>query len=218
MRTPVGDEAWLVTGYAAVRELLNPHFSARSLHALKPKVEALTTGLLDQLEHDGPPVDLHAKLALPLPILVICELLGVPYGDRDTFGVWVHACAFEKDAAESMQGLAALIDYCANLVAGKRRHPSADVIGHLCTEDNLADGEIAVLAMALLFAGFETSVVKIWHLIVQLLSEPTQWQALLEDPSLIPKATEELMRVTMNANHVFRVWQAVLPGRAAGQT
>ena len=70
----------------------------------------------------------------------------------------------------------------------------------MCTEDDLADGEIAVLAMALLFAGFETSVVKIWHLIVQLLSEPTQWQALLEDPSLIPKATEELMRVTMNAN------------------
>lgn len=67
-------------------------------------------------------------------------------------------------------------------------------MSQLCTEDDLADGEIAALAMALLFAGFETSVVKIWHLIVQLLSAPTQWQALLEDPSLIPKATEELMR------------------------
>ena len=236
MRTPVGDAAWLVTGYAEVRELLdddrlgrshrspqtaprsrtsalfggpigdfdaeftgqermrallNPHFSARSLHALKPKVEALTTGLLDQLEHDGPPADLHAKLALPLPVLVICELLGVPYSDRDTFQVWVHACAFEKDATESLQGLAALIDYCGGLVADKRRRPSADVISQLCTEDDLADGEIAVLAMALLFAGFETSVVKIWHLVVQLLSERTQWEALLEAPSLIPKATEE---------------------------
>ena len=133
-------------------------------------------------------------------VLVICELLGVPYSDRETFQVWVHACAFEKDATESLEGLAALIDYCAGLVADKRRHPSADVISRLCTEEDLADGEIAVLAMALLFAGFETSVVKIWHLVVQLLSEPTQWQALLEDPSLIPKATEELMRVTMNAN------------------
>jgi pentalenolactone synthase len=54
--------------------------------------------------------------------------------------------------------------------------------------------------MVLLFAGFETSVVQIWHQVAQLLSEPTQWQALLESPSLIPKATEELMRVTMNAN------------------
>lgn len=245
VRTPVGDEAWLVTGYAEVRELLdddrlgrshrspqtaprsrasalfggpigdfdaefsgqermrallNPHFSARSLHALKPKVEALTAGLLDQLEQDGPPADLHAKLALPLPVLVICELLGVPYSDRDTFQVWVHTCAFEKDATESLEGLAALIDYCAGLVADKRRHPSSDVISQLCTEDNLTDGEIAVLAMALLFAGFETSVVKIWHLVVQLLSQRSLWQSLLENPSLIPKATEELMRVTMNAN------------------
>ncbi len=245
VRTPTGDEAWLVTGYTEVRDLLdddrlgrshrtpqtaprsrasalfggpigdfdaeftghermrsllNPLFSARSLHALKPKVEALTTGLLDQLEQEGPPADLHAKLALPLPVLVICELLGVPYDDRDTFGVWVHACAFEKDATESLQGMTALIDYCGGLVADKRRRPSDDVISRLCEHDDLADVEIAVLAMALLFAGFETSVVKIWHLTVQLLSERTQWQALLDDPSLIPKATEELMRVTMNAN------------------
>ena len=245
VRTPVGDEAWLVTGYAEaralldddrlgrshrfpataprsrasalfggpigdydaeftghdrMRSLLNPHFSARRLHALKPKVEALTTDLLDQLEHGGPPADLHAKRALPLPVLVICELLGVPYGDRDTFGVWVHACAFEQDAAESVQGMTALIDYCAGLVAEKRRRPADDVISSLCTEDDLDDVEIAVLAMVLLFAGFETSVVQIWHQIAQLLSERAQWQALLEDPSLIPKATEELMRVTMNAN------------------
>jgi pentalenolactone synthase len=245
VRTPTGDEAWLVTGYAEVRELLdddrlgrshrspaaaprsrasalfggpigdydaeftgqermrsllNPHFSVRSLQALKPKVEGLTADLLDQLERDGPPADLHAQLALPLPVQVICELLGVPYGDRDTFGVWVHACAFEVDPTESAQGFAALIDYCAGLVAEKRRQPGDDVISALCTEDDLADGEIAVLAMALLFAGFETSVVQIWHQIAQLLSEPAQWQALLRDPSLIPRATEELMRVTMNAN------------------
>ncbi len=245
VRTPTGDAAWLVTGYAEVRELLdddrlgrshrtpataprsrasalfggpigdydaeftghdrmrsllNPHFSVRRLQALKPKVEALTTDLLDQLERDGPPADLHAKLALPLPVLVICELLGVPYSDRETFQVWVHACAFEADADESLQGMAALIDYCAGLVADKRRHPGDDVISSLCTEDDLADVEIAVLAMVLLFAGFETSVVQIWHQVAQLLSEPTQWQALLDNPSLIPKATEELMRVTMNAN------------------
>ena len=245
MRTPVDDEAWLVTGYAEVRELLdddrlgrshrcpataprsrasalfggpigdydaeftghermrsllNPHFSVRSLQALKPKVEALTTELLDQVAAAGPPADLHAKLALPLPVLVICELLGVPYGDRDTFQVWVHACAFEEDATESAEGMAALINYGVSLVADKRRQPGDDVISSLCNEDDLDDAEIAVLAMALLFAGFETSVVQIWHQIAQLLSERTQWTALLANPSLIPKATEELMRVTMNAN------------------
>jgi pentalenolactone synthase len=197
---PIGDFEAEFTGHERMRSLLNPHFSARSLHALKPRVEALTTGLLDELELHGPPADLHMQLALPLPVLVICELLGVPYDDRETFQSWVHACAFEKDADKSLQGMAALIDYCTGLVADKRRRPGEDVISRLCEEDGLPDVEIAVLAMALLFAGFETSVVKIWHLIVQLLSERNQWQALLDDPSLIPKATEELMRVTMNAN------------------
>ena len=245
VRTPTGDEAWLVTGYVEVRELLdddrlgrshrtpdtaprsrasalfggpigdydaeftghdrlrsllNPHFSVRRLQALMPKVEALPADLLDQLERDGPPADLHVKLALPLPVLVICELLGVPYSDQDTFRGWVHACAFEADPVESVQGMAALIDYCSGLVAEKRQHPGDDVISSLCTEDDLADVEIAVLAMVLLFAGFETSVVQIWHQVAQLLSEQAQWQALLDNPSLIPRATEELMRVTMNAN------------------
>lgn len=245
VRTPVGDEAWLVTGYAEVRalldddrlgrshrtpqtaprsrasalfggpigdfdaeftghermrSLLNPHFSVRRLQALQPKVEALTEALLDELADQGPPADLHAKLALPLPLLVICELLGVPYDDRHTFEVWVHDCAFEADTDKSMQAMAALIDYCSGLVADKRRRPGDDVISSLCDEDDLADAEIAVLAMALLFAGFETSVVKIWHLAVHLLSNPTQWQTLLDSPALIPKATDELIRVTMNAN------------------
>lgn len=197
---PIGDYDAEFTGHDRMRALLNPHFSARRLHALKPKVEAITADLLDQLEQHGPPEDLHATLALPLPVLVICELLGVPYSDRDTFKVWVHACAFESDPEESLHGMAALIDYCSGLVAEKRRCPGDDVISSLCTEDDLPDIEIAVLAMVLLFAGFETSVVQIWHQVAQLLSERTQWQELLENPSLIPRATGELMRVTMNAN------------------
>jgi pentalenolactone synthase len=242
VQTPVGDDAWLVTGYAAVRELmdddrlgrshrspetaprsrasalfggpigdfdaepaghqrmrslLQPHFSPRRLRALEPKVEALTRGLLDQLANDGPPADLHAKLAGPLPALVICELLGVPYGDRDSFRVWVDAAAFDTDPAESGQGMIALVDYGISLVADKRRHPGDDVISHLCEVDDLADVEIAVLAVSLLFAGYETTVVQIWMHTVQLLSDRSRWQALLDDPSLIPKATEELIRASL---------------------
>ncbi|MEI6699211.1 MAG: cytochrome P450 [Mycobacteriaceae bacterium] len=242
VRTPVGDEAWLVTGYAQVRELmdddrlgrshrspetaprsrasalfggpigdfdaepaghqrmralLQPHFSPRRLRALEPKVEALTRGLLDQLADDGPPADLHAKLAGPLPALVICELLGVPYGDRDTFRVWVDAAAFDPDQVASGQGMAALVDYGVSLVAEKRRRPGDDVISHLCDVDDLADVEIAVLAVSLLFAGYETTVIQIWLQTVQLLSGSRKWQTLLDDPSLIPKATEELIRASM---------------------
>jgi len=242
VRTPVGDDAWLVTGYAQVRELmdddrlgrshrspetaprsrasvlfggpigdfdaepaghtrmralLQPHFSPRRLRALEPKVEALTRGLLDQLADDGPPADLHARLAGPLPALVICELLGVPYDDRDTFRVWVDSAAFNTDPVESGQGMIALVDYGVSLVAEKRRHPGDDVISHLCDVDDLADVEIAVLAVALLFAGYETTVIQIWLQTVQLLSGSRKWQTLLDDPSLIPKATEELIRASM---------------------
>jgi len=242
IRTPVGDQAWLVTGYAQVRtlmdddrlgrshrspqtaprsrasalfggpmgdfeaepaghrrmrELLQPHFSPRRLRSLASRVETLTEGLLDQLVADGPPADLHAKLALPLPLLVICELLGVPYRDRDSFRVWVDAAAFADDAEESGQGMAALVDYGIGLVADKRNRPGDDVISRLCEQDDLADVEIAVLAMGLLFAGYETTVVQIWIQLVQLLTNPTLWRELREDPSRIPKATEELLRASL---------------------
>jgi pentalenolactone synthase len=180
-----------------MRALLQPHFSPRRLRALEPKVEALTRGLLDQLADDGPPADLHAKLAGPLPALVICELLGVPYGDRDTFRVWVDAAAFDPDQVASGQGMAALVDYGVSLVAEQRRRPGDDVISHLCDVDDLADVEIAVLAVSLLFAGYETTVIQIWLQTVQLLSDSSKWETLLDDASLIPKATEELIRASM---------------------
>jgi pentalenolactone synthase len=71
------------------------------------------------------------------------------------------------------------------------------VISHLCEVDDLADVEIAVLAVSLLFAGYETTVIQIWLQTVQLLSGSRKWQTLLDDPSLIPKATEELIRASM---------------------
>jgi pentalenolactone synthase len=160
-------------------------------------VEALTESLLGQLEDEGAPADLHANLAGPLPALVICELLGVPYADRDTFRVWVDAAAFDTDPVESGQGMMALVDYGVSLVADKRHRPGDDVISGLCQEDDLADVEIAVLAVSLLFAGYETTVVQIWMHAVQLLSNPSRWQALLDDPSLIPKATDELIRASL---------------------
>lgn len=240
--TPVGDPAWLVTGYATVRELmdddrlgrshrfpekaprsrasalfggpigdfdeepagqrrmrslLQPHFSPRHLRTLTPRVEALTNSLLDELATHDQPADLHAIVAHPLPLLVICELLGVPYEDRERFGVWVDAAAFADDQELSGQGLASLIDYGMKLVVVKRGKPGDDVISRLCTDESLEDVEIAALAMTLLFAGYETTVTQIWTQTVQLLSVRSRWQALLENPSLIPKAVEEMFRASL---------------------
>lgn len=81
------------------RSLLQPHFSPRRMRGLRPRVEELTAGLLDDLVRHGPPADLHQALALPLPIHVICELLGVPYADRDQFRAWSEAVGNVRDRA-----------------------------------------------------------------------------------------------------------------------
>ena len=242
VQTPVGDEAWLVTGYAQVRrlmddenlgrthrdpasaprsrtsalfggpigdfdseladharmrQLLQPHFSPRHLRELQPKVENLCAALLDDLEQQGPPADLHANFAQPFPVLVICDLLGVPYSDRDRFRVWVEEAAFSPDDTASMNGLAALLQYGLELVAVKRSEPGDDVISRLCEEPDLSDLEVATLGMQLLFAGHETTVMQIWLQSLLLLTHRDQWQTLLTSPELIPKAVEELLRVGM---------------------
>jgi cytochrome P450 len=244
VRTPVGHDAWLVTGYARVRQLmdddrlgrshkapdtaartgesalfggpmgefdteaadhtrmralLQPHFSPRLMRALLPKVEALTAGLLDDLAAHGPPADLHTQLALPLPILVICELLGVPYGDRDQFRAWVDDVASVNDHARSERGLAELFGYGMTLVEHKRAHPGDDVMSRLCAEDGVSDAEAASRSMHLLFAGRETTVVQIGLGALYLLTNPDQWRALLDDPALIPNAVEELLRAAASS-------------------
>jgi cytochrome P450 len=117
--------------------------------------------LLDELIEHGSPADLHTALALPLPILVICELLGVPYEDREQFRAWTNDAANTRDRPRSEHGLGQLFAYGQRLVAAKRRDPGDDVISRLCATDGVSDDEAAGLLMALLFAGHETTVVQI---------------------------------------------------------
>lgn len=239
VRTAVGDNAWLVTGYDEVRRLLaddrlgrahpdpehaprtgesalfggplgnfdteyadharmraqlQPHFTPKHLRALRPRVEELTERLLDDLATADKPADLHTALALPLPILVICELLGVPYEERKRFRAWTQAAGDIRDRARSEQGLAALFDYGRELLQRKRTDPGDDVISRLAADSDITDDEAAMLAMALLFAGHETTVTQIGIGALLLLTNPDQWQALAEDPALVPNAVEELLR------------------------
>jgi len=238
VRTAVGDPAWLVTGYAEVRRLLEddrlgrshpdparaarmgasvlfggpmgsyeteqadnarlrsllqPHFSPRRMRAFRPRVEELTAGLLSDLAEHGSPADLHQALALPLPVQVICELLGVPYADRDQFRAWSEAVGDVRDRARSEHGLGELFGYGRQLVARKREQPGDDVISRLCA-DRLGADEIAMLSMGLLFAGHETTVAAISMGALCLLANPGQQQALVNDPGQITSAVEELLR------------------------
>jgi cytochrome P450 len=191
---PLGNFDTEAADHARFRRLLQPHFSPRHMRALVPRVEALTAGLLDDLADQGPPVDLHAKLALPLPILVISELLGVPHGDRDQFRTWTQDAANMFDPARSEHGLTQLYDYGMSLVEHKRAHPADDVISRLCAIDDVTDDEAATAAMGLLFAGHETTVVAIGLGTLLLLTSPGQWRALLDNPALIADGVEELLR------------------------
>ncbi|PSL01618.1 pentalenolactone synthase [Haloactinopolyspora alba] len=191
---PLGDFDTEHTDHARMRSLLQPHFSPKRMRALRPRIDALTIELLDTMAAQGPPADLHAALAIPLPVLVICELLGVPHEERDRFRTLTQAAADVRDRARSEQGLADLFGYGVQLVARKRAEPGDDVISRLCATNGVSDTEAAGLAMALLFAGHETTVVQIGLGTLLLLDNPEQWRALHDDPALIPDAVEELLR------------------------
>lgn len=193
---PSGNFATEHADHARMRALLQPHFAPKHMRALRPRIDALTARLLDELAAHGPPADLHAALALPLPILVICELLGVPYEDREQFRGWTTEASKTRDHARSERGLEELFGYGQKLVAAKRRNPGDDVISRLCATEGVCDDEAAYLSMALLFAGHETTVVQIGLTAMLLLANPTQWQALVDDPTLVPNAVEETLRTS----------------------
>ena len=191
---PLGNYDTEQADHARMRSLLQPHFSPKRMRQLRPRVEALTSNLLDDLAGCDRPADLNERIALPLPILVICELLGVPYEDRTRFRQWTQAAADVTDRGRSEQGLADLFTYGRQLVERKRRHPEDDVVSRLCASSGVSDDEAAMLAMGLLFAGHETTVVQIGMGALLLLTHSRQHQALRDDPALVDNAVEEILR------------------------
>jgi len=191
---PLGSYETEDADHARMRSLLQPHFTPGRMRALRPRVDALTNGLLDKLDRHDRPADLVEAVAVPLPVLVICELLGVPYQDRSRFRAWTRDVADVRDRARSERGLADLFGYGRQLVARKREHPGDDVISRLCATGGADDDEIAMLSMFLLFAGHETTVVAIGMGALMLLTNPRQRQALRDDPGMIPAAVEEMLR------------------------
>jgi pentalenolactone synthase len=181
------------------RRLVQPYFSQKRMRAFRPRVQALASRLLDELAAREPLADLHEAVATPLPVLVICELLGVPFEDRRTFREFSEAAAATDDEARSAAGLAALWAYTLELVAQKRRNPApdaTDMISGLCEaeEGSLGDDYIAQIAAMILFAGHETTVVEIGVGAVLLFTNPGLRAAMAAGEEAAAAAVEECLR------------------------
>jgi len=246
IRTPFGVDAWLVTRFADVREvlsdsqrfsnvflgrqqsgmprmtadelarlragnllafdppehtrlrrLLTPEFTIRRMRRLEPRIREIVDEHLDALDRGGPPADLVAGFALPVPSLVICELLGVPYTDRAEFQ---RRTGRQLDLSLAVEerlrlGLESR-EYMGQLVARARANPGEDMLGMLVLEhgDELSTDELAGIASLLLIAGHETTSNMLGLGTLALLRHPDQLAIVRDEPDRVDAAVEELLR------------------------
>ncbi|MDP9841677.1 cytochrome P450 [Streptosporangium lutulentum] len=177
------------------RRMLTGQFTVRRMKRLEPWIETITAERLDAMELDGPPTDLVQSFALPIPSLVICELLGVPYSDRDQFQRDSRTLLnLESTVDEAEAAVNDLTDYLRDLVRHKRARPADDLISGMVESGELNDEEMAGVSVLLLVAGHETTANMIALGTFALLSNPSQLAAVRDDPSVTDSAVEELLR------------------------
>jgi cytochrome P450 len=186
--------------HTRLRRLVAREFTAGRIQALAPRVQQITDELLDaMLAAPDPRADLVPALAFPLPITIICELLGVPFLEREQFRDWSNTVlgSAEPDEKQRITGLMAA--YLTELLAAKREAPGEDLMSALITTadedgDRLSEDELMGTAWLLLVAGHETTVHLITNGVLALLRHPEQLALLRSDFSLLDGAVEEMLR------------------------
>jgi cytochrome P450 len=182
--------------HTRLRKLLTPEFTVARMRRLRPRVEAIVAQHLDAMAERGAPVDLVSAFALPVPSLVICELLGVPYADRDEFQrLSRDRLDISQDIEKRIAAGDAARAYMAGLISVQRRSPGDDMLGMLVREhgDDIDDQELTGVADLLLLAGHETTSNMLSLGTLLLLREPEQL-AIMRDPARVDAAVEELLR------------------------
>ena len=181
--------------HTRLRRLLAGHFTVRRLNELRPRIEQIVEKHLDELEYAQQPADLVDMFALPIPVLTICELLGVPYADRKEFQRnSTTLFSLDASAQEGAAAMHALADYVYGLVRDKRAHPSDDLLSNLASNSDANDSEITGAGVLLLTAGHETVASMLGLGAFAILCNPVQLELLRSDPALIDLAVEELLR------------------------
>ncbi|MFJ3583296.1 cytochrome P450 [Streptomyces sp. NPDC090127] len=190
--------------HSRYRKPLVGKFTARRMRLLTERIEQITTECLDAMEKAGPTADLVTAFAKPIPTIVICELLGVPYEDRASFQEQIDKFMDGETGDEDLlAAYTATQDYLARLVVAKRAHPTDDVLSEL-TDSDLSDEELKGIALILLAAGFDTTANMLSLGAFALLQHPEQLAALRADPTLVDKAVEELLRYLSVAKSFMR--------------
>jgi cytochrome P450 len=190
--------------HTRLRNLVNKGFTPRRVQHLRPRIEAIVAELMDVAADRGS-MDLLADLAVPLPIIVIAELLGVPVEDRDRLKIWSDHAAMLLDGtlrddhlAVALPNFLELVNYLKSVIETRRKAPQDDLISALLAaqdaDDSLDDYEVLGTCALILAAGHETTTNLIGNGMVALLRDRAAFERLRREPELLPSAVEELLR------------------------
>lgn len=190
-------------GHRRWRTRVGRWFTAKRMAALRPRIEAMADRLVDDMVERGRPADLKASLGFPLPVWVICDLLGVPDDDRDRFSYWsdtlLNLTKYDQSEIDAAQ--TEFVKYMSAHVAARRADPGEDLLSSLITEDvedPMPDAELVATGRGLLVAGHETTANMISKMVGMLLADRRRWEQLVADPALVRTAVEESLRFDAN--------------------
>jgi cytochrome P450 len=206
--------------HTRMRKRLTGAFTVKRMRQLEEHIVDVVERQVDELARLTGPVDLVREFALPVPSLVICELLGVPYADRENFQA--NSAKFlvkDQPIEEKMAAYGALSTYLAELVTRKRADPADDILSDLARQDDLTIEELTGSAFLLLLAGHETTANMLALGTFALLEHPEQLAELRDNPALLPDAVEELMRYlsVVDINYRYATEDLELGGETIGK-
>ncbi|MFI5772207.1 cytochrome P450 [Streptomyces sp. NPDC051658] len=183
--------------HTRLRKLVTKAFTTGAVAELRPFIARVTDDLLDQWPV-GEPLDFMTGLAVPLPVIVICELLGVPEEDRPDIRRWSGELFAAGQPGVIDAASHSLADYMTELIAAKRRHPGNSLLDRLISardgHDRLSEEELVSLAVLLLVAGHETTTNFLGNATLSLLQHPAELDRLRQNPNDIPAVLDELLR------------------------
>lgn len=186
-----------------LRRLIQKAFTPRMIERLRGRIVEISDELLDKIQAGNTrEFDLIEDYAFPLPIIVICEMLGVPLKDQDKFRAWsntiMESVSNPQMNQESDEVMKAFVDYLQELITDRRNHIQQDLVSDLISieeeGDKLTEQELYALVFVLIIAGHETTVNLIGNGMLALLEHPQQKQLLMDQPDLIQAAVEEVLR------------------------